>query len=310
MKNAVGSRHVGAGERSMNYYTKLGLTKEPFSTSPDPQFLYRAAEHRKSLNLLEIAIRLKRGMSLLLGDVGTGKTTLIRALIQAFKEEPNYIFHIILDPYFTSRAQFIENLCRCFGVESTDSEIDNTARIESYLFQKGVIEGKIVVLVVDEGQKLDSYGIEILRTLLNYETNEYKLLQLVIMAQLEFLDLISKTRNFVDRIAFKYLLNPLDEAETVQMILFRLRQAGYSKHYSLFTDDAVREIYNYTKGYPRKITSVCHLAIEEMIMCDSFRVDASMIRDLIKREIEVMNAHSLMEQSPPERSFYKGVVNG
>lgn len=285
----------------MSYYRVLGLEREPFSTSPDPDFLYRSPSHKAALQRLEIAIRLRRGLSLLLGDVGTGKTTLARTLIQAFRDEPQYIFHIILDPYYQSRSHFEAELCRCFGLEEKGEE--TTAALENYLFQKGVVENKIVVLIVDESQKLSFSGIELLRTLLNYETNEYKLLQLVIMGQLEFLSKGGRVRNFMDRVAFRYLLNPLDEEETKAMIDYRLRQAGCQQGQQLFTPEAMKEIYNYTKGYPRRITSFCHQVLETLIMHDRALADVDLIRNLINNEIALYHARSLVEQPPPARAI-------
>jgi general secretion pathway protein A len=285
----------------MSYYNILGLYKEPFSTSPDPDFLYKSRSHVSALHRLEIAIRLKRGLTLLLGDIGTGKTTLARALIQSFKNEPEYVFHIILDPHQENRSQFISNLSRIFGLECSYS--DEPDVLEKYLFQKGVIENKTVVLIIDEGQKLNYSCIEVLRTLLNYETNEFKLLQLVIMAQLEFLETAGKVRNFMDRIAFKYLLNPLDEGEMRDMIKYRLQQAGMIEGKTLFSEEALHEIYNYTKGYPRKITNLCHQSLENIVMCNRRVIDVDLVRDLIKQEVGIMQSNHLLYDAPPFREI-------
>ncbi len=270
----------------MSYYEVLHLEKEPFSTSPDPYFFYRSSAHETAIKRLEIAIRLRRGLSLILGDVGTGKTTLGRTLLQGFNEEDDYIFHMILDPTFKSEFQFLSSLAKMFGVSPTfRSTLDYKDAIEKYLFQKGVDEDKTIILLIDEGQKLTPTFLEILRTLLNYETNEYKLLQLVILAQIELLPKIKRIKNFFDRITLKYIINPLDENETRDMIEYRLRQAGYKGDGRLFSDDAVRLIHEHTMGYPRKIAVTCHNALTELVMRGGDRVDVDVIRRVTETDI-------------------------
>lgn len=270
----------------MSYFTTFQLDREPFSTSPDPSLFYRSNEHYTALNRLEIAIRLKRGLSIILGDVGTGKTTLSRALLQSFSGEENeYVFHMILDPSFKSEYQFLTHLTSLFGISPFfRSTIDNREAIEKYLFRKCVEEHKTVVLLIDEGQKLTQPHLEVLRTLLNYETNEYKLLQLVIFAQMELLPRLKKVRNFMDRINLKYILNPLDEYETGQLIEFRLREAGYTEEKKLFSFEAVRKIYEYTQGYPRQITRICHMALEQLISEGREHISGGMIEQIISQE--------------------------
>lgn len=272
----------------MSYYSVLNLEKEPFSTSPDPAFFYHSYAHDTSLKRLEIAIRLKRGLSVIFGDVGTGKTTLSRALLSALGDDDSFVFHIILDPNYKSEFQFLSNLVRMFGINPPiRSTLDYKQEIERYLFQKVVEEHKTVVLLIDEGQKLSTANLEILRTLLNYETNEYKLLQLVILSQLELLARIKKVRNFYDRIALSYVINPLNQQETKEMIEFRLNQAG-NKNSSgnwLFTDEAIRSIYEYSHGYPRKIAHICHDALEYMVMHQKPLVDAIIIAEIAQQVI-------------------------
>ena len=266
----------------MSYFKVFGLVKEPFSTSPDPEFFYHSTSHNTALKRLEIAVRLRRGLCLILGDVGTGKTTLSRTLLKSFQDENDFIFQMILDPSFKSEFQFLFTLVKMFDIMPPfKSTLDFKEALEKYLFQKGVDENKTIVLLIDEGQKITLENLEVLRMLLNYETSEYKLLQLVIMAQVELLPRIRRIRNFMDRAALKYTINPLDEIETKELIEFRIKQAGYNHSHRLFTDEAISLIYQSTQGYPRKIAMLCHDALEMAVMKDASFVDGEIIKTLI-----------------------------
>lgn len=274
----------------MSYYKILGLDKEPFSTSPDPAFFYESLEHHAALMRLMIEIRLKRGLSIILGDVGTGKTTLSRKLFHMLKEREDIVFHMILDPTYDSEELFLDSLLKTFQIEpGTDmpSIVDKKEEIKKYLFRKGVEENKTVVLLVDEAQKLNTLTLETLRVLLNYETNEYKLLQLVLLGQLELMAKLKQMKNLSDRISLKYVINPLDETETSQLINFRLKAAGYDSPVEFFTKDAVTEIYKYTQGYPRRIAMLCHNALKTLVMDSKTSADASLIREIMARELKV-----------------------
>jgi general secretion pathway protein A len=272
----------------MSYYKIIGLDKEPFSTSPDPDFLYMSKGHETVMVNTLIELRLRRGLSVILGDVGTGKTTLSRKLIQELRYRQDCIFHMVLDPSFDSDCLFLDYLARSLEIPfTTGGDVRGLKEsLERFLFQKGVIEGRTVVLIIDEAQKLSQTSLELLRVLLNYETNEFKLLQLVLLGQLELNAKIKNIPNFFDRISFKYTLNPLTREETREMIEFRIRQAGYRVMMHLFLDDAIEEIYNYTKGYPRRINMLCHTALKQLILKNKPVVDGRFINEIIANEIK------------------------
>lgn len=274
----------------MSYFKVLGFDKEPFSTSPDPEFFYLSKEHEIALTNILIDLRLKRGLCIILGDIGTGKTTLSRKLIQELKSRDDFIFNIVLDPSFDNEELFLTSLVRNFEIGlsaniSSLSILDLRESLERFLFQKGVTENKTVALIVDEAQKLSEGSLELLRVLLNYETNEFKLLQLILLGQLELYSKIINIPNFFDRISFKYTLNPLDYNETKEMIAFRIKQAGYRANMDIFLEDALREIYEFSRGYPRQITMLCHKALKNLVLKNKFVVDVEIINELIEEEV-------------------------
>lgn len=273
----------------MSYYKILGFNKEPFSTSPDPDFLF-IKEHEAALTNTLIELRLKRGLSVILGDVGTGKTTLSRKLIQELKERDDFIFNMILDPSFENERALVSSLARNFDIAVDDNKDATTQdlkdALERFLFQKGITENKTVVLIIDEAQKLNDMSLEVLRVFLNYETNEFKLLQLVLLGQMELHAKILSIPNFFDRISFKYTLNPLSFEETKEMIEFRIRRAGYQAKMHLFLKEAVKEIHMVTRGYPRQITMLCHKALKELVLKNQSVVDAKTIEEIVKSEIK------------------------
>lgn len=275
----------------MAYFTLLGFEKEPFSTSPDPSFFYLTKEHDTALTNILIELHLKRGLSVIFGDIGTGKTSLSRLLVQELNKRRNMLFHIILNPVYENEKQFLTALIRNYGIDALfnidpfkSDVLELRDAFEKFLIQKAVTERQTVVLIIDEAQKLDMSMLETLRVLLNFETNEHKLLQLVLLGQVELYPKIVNMPNFMDRISFKYTLNPLDVKETKELISFRVKTAGYNSRMELFLDESVSEIYNYTRGYPRKITKFCHQVLKELILQNKHAVDRMLVCDVIAKE--------------------------
>ena len=270
----------------MSYYKVLGFEKEPFSTSPDPDFFYLSRGHEAALTNILIELQLRRGLSVILGNVGTGKTTLSRKLLQELKGRSECVFHMILDPSFEDPISFLSSISRNFGIErkGNPSLADLRESLEQFLFQKGVVEHKTVILIVDEAQKLNDMTLESLRVLLNYETNQFKLLQLVLLGQLELQTKLKEMPNFFDRISYKGMIEPLDFNETKELIFFRMKQAGYRDKMELFLNEALKSIFEHTGGYPRQVTLLCHRALKELLLRNKFVVDLGIIDDIIQED--------------------------
>ena len=273
----------------MSYYRILGLTEEPFSTSPDPAFFYESRNHRSTLANLIIELRLRRGLSVVLGDVGTGKTTLGRKLVQMLRERSGFVFHMILDPTYPSEELFLNAVLRTFQIQFPSGNptlVDYRETLERFLFKRALEQQRIVVLIIDEAHKLNTLSLEALRILLNYETNEVKLLQVILLGQTELLPVLVNMPNLLDRISLKQILRPFDQEETGEMIDFRLSKAGYALRSPLFLEEAVEEIHRVTQGYPRRISMICHQALRLLVMRDQRAVTRELISELVEKEIE------------------------
>lgn len=273
----------------MSYYRFLGMEREPFSTNPDPAFFYQSVQYRDTLANLMIEFRLKRGLSVVLGDIGIGKTTLGRKLIQMLREREHFVFHMVLDPTYPSEELFFHDVTRTLGVELSGhglSLVDYRDALQRFLFTKAISEGQTIVLLIDEAHKLNGISLEALRILLNYETNDAKLLQVVLLGQMELLPVLMEMPNLVDRVSFKSVLQPLTLAETQELIDFRLDEAGYRSRMALFSPEAVQAIHEHTDGYPRRIAMVCHQALRHVVMRRDRAVEAGLIHELIHDEVE------------------------
>jgi general secretion pathway protein A len=245
----------------MSYYTFLGLTQEPFSNSPDPDLLYRSPDTARCLQELEIAVRLHRGLNVVFGRVGTGKTTICRELLRQLYDDPKIRTFLILDPGYGSQLEFVRALGRTLGVPEPQSSHLQAYKdgIQDWLLTRVNEHGETVALLIDEGQKIRDDCLEILRELLNFETNTAKLLQIVLFAQTELRPRIEAVPNLMDRINFRYEIGPLSPGETRAMIEYRLARSRREDSRPIrLTSPASWTIYRSTRGYPRKIIHICH----------------------------------------------------
>ncbi len=270
----------------MEYYKLLNLSREPFSNSPDPELFFRSSRHAECLQKLEIAIRLRRGLCVVRGDVGTGKTTVCRHLLRSLSGDDSLEMHMILDPSFDNELEMLAAINAMFSGADRAATCTNAWQhkemIKDYLYHQGVEQKKTVILVVDEGQKLTTSGAEILRELLNFETNQEKLLQIVIFAQSEIDQLLEKMPNFADRIGLYHRLLPLSLKDTGFFIKYRLERScagnlDLEKVY--FTRSAIGTVHSLTGGYPRKIINLCHNIILTLIIKGKYRVTPEIVQN-------------------------------
>jgi general secretion pathway protein A len=274
----------------MDYFKILNLEKEPFSNSPDPDFFYRSRQHLDCLQKIELSVRLRRGLNLVVGDVGTGKTTLCRQIIRNFASDDKIDTHLILDPDFGSPLEFLVTVADIFNGEKPDKDAGERQIkeiIKQNIFRRGVDEQKIIVLIIDEGQKIPFPCLEILREFLNFETNQHKLLQIVIFAQKEIEKQLENYKNFADRINLYHILRPMNFFDTKAMIEYRLeKSAQYSgRVFNPFSRLALWTIYRFTGGYPRKIVTLCHISLLAMIIQNRTTAGLRLVRSCVKRSL-------------------------
>jgi len=242
------------------YEAYFGLKERPFSIAPDPHYLYLSERHREALAHLLFGITERGGFVQLTGEVGTGKTTITRALLEQLP--PDVDLALILNPNVTAR-EFLSAICDELKVDvtkrghSTQTLMDDLMRylLDSYG------RGRHTVVLVDEAQNLSPLVLEQVRLLTNLETTKEKLLQIVLVGQPELRDLLARPelRQVAQRITARYHLGPLSLPEARQYIHHRTRIAGVER--PLFTRAAIRAIHYLSGGIPRLINVICDRAL-------------------------------------------------
>ena len=236
------------------YLEHYRLNEFPFNVTPDPKFLYLTEQHRTALNHLLYGIRQRRGFVLLTGEVGTGKTTLCRRVLECL--EPTTHTALILNPILTS-TQLLRAIVEEFGIEHGGRDrLGHLRALNAFLLRENS-QGRDAVLVVDEAQDMSVELLEMVRLLSNLETNSQKLLQILLVGQPELRTKLrsASLRQLAQRITVHYHLTPMNQPETGEYIRHRLTVAGNDGAVR-FDDDAVTEIYQMSNGTPRLVNTL------------------------------------------------------
>src|SRR2546421_8294159 len=237
------------------YLDFYGLKEPPFNITPNPRYLYFSAKHREALNYLLYGIRERKGFVQITGEVGAGKTTLCRALLEQLPEK--YSTALILNPVL-SAEQLVKAIAMEFGLNVKGRDhLETVAEMNSFLLRQ-MEEGRETVLIIDEAQNLTFELLEQVRMLSNLETDDRKLLQIVLMGQPELRDRLNhpSLRQLRQRITVRFHLSPLRKFELSQYVQHRLQISG-AKGPPFFTMPALWRIFGYSKGIPRLVNAVC-----------------------------------------------------
>ena len=265
----------------MDYY---GLTEPPFDITPNPRFLFYSPKHREAFNHLLYGIRERKGFVQLTGEVGAGKTTLCRAMLEQL-DAKHYATALILNPVL-SAEELMKAVAVEFGLPVNGlDKLDTLAVINQFLLRL-VEQGKDAVLIIDEAQDLTDELLEQVRLLSNLETDNRKLLQIVLLGQPELRDRLNnpKLRQLRQRITVRYHLPPLNRQEVNEYIQHRLQVAG-AKGAPHFTAPALWRVYKYSQGIPRLLNAVCDKALLAGFVNQQQRINYAVIGCAV-RELE------------------------
>lgn len=259
------------------YTSFFGLNEKPFSITPNPRYLYMSERHTEALAHLIYGIKDSGGFIQLTGEVGTGKTTLIRGLLQRLPDKADVA--LILNPQLSAR-EFLAAILEELGIEQPaerDSLKALTAALNQYLLEN-YSKGRRTILIVDEAQNFAVDVLEQIRLLTNLETAKHKLLQITLIGQPELRTMLARNdlRQLAQRITARYHLEPLTQTETEAYVQHRLRVAGATR--PIFTAAACRELYRLSAGIPRIINVLADRALLGAFTSEATEIDRQLVR--------------------------------
>jgi len=264
------------------YHEYYGLTERPFDLTPNTRYLYLTPMHREALAAVQYGITSRRGIIVVTGEAGTGKTTIVRAALRALRGE-NVRQTYLNNPALT-RDEFLQFLTKAFrlGAESALSKTDLLSKLTAVL-AKAHAAGQVTALVVDEAQSLPHELLEEIRLLANIETSTAKLLQVVLVGQPELADRLndSSLRQLKQRVAIRATLRPLDLRATAALIAGRIRVAGGNPS-EVFTPAAVELVYRYSGGVARTINVICDNALLSGFAAEQRPVGPALVEEVCR----------------------------
>jgi general secretion pathway protein A len=274
------------------YLAYFDLKERPFSITPDPRFLYMSARHREALAHLLYGLGEGGGFVQLTGEVGTGKTTICRCLLEQVPD--NVEIAMVLNPKVTA-SELLATVCDELGIPCPDGHSSSIKtlvdRLNHYLLDAHA-RGRRTVLIIDEAQNLSADVLEQVRLLTNLETATQKLLQIILIGQPELRDMLARDemRQLAQRVTARYHLEPISREETEAYIRHRLQICGTSK--VLFSRDAIRRIQQLSGGIPRLINVLCDRAMLGAYVENKPWVDSGVVRKAAREVLDVDPGHA------------------